>query len=320
VSGKGHGKQLTREGAAKRLGIGVADLPDLGRAWTGRDVADAQRGRPEWLRGARKALGAARAEEERQRQARLEGVLARRSGFEHPPLTAAASDFARDFAKANLLAFLHDALDASAAETYVVDSGFDVSSHARRANETNRERVKRGGSLSGRDDESFAEYGLDRAAGTLGDLFDAPTGNTQATYVSGAGFAAERWADAWHDYWALEGLSHAHVIADLVLRRDIETLEAIAGVPLSDVEVVGRPPFDGVADDVLSLACEALHAWTEIDCPVLDPDEVVDMDVPVSALPRMLLEARRSWNRTELLAAAIAGLETSNGCEDLVDG
>jgi hypothetical protein len=30
------GKQLTQEGAAKRRGIGVADLPDLDRAWTGR--------------------------------------------------------------------------------------------------------------------------------------------------------------------------------------------------------------------------------------------------------------------------------------------
>jgi hypothetical protein len=202
----------------------------------------------------------------------------------------------------------------------VIDCGFDVSTHAGRAEETNRERVKRGACLSGRDDESFAEHGPDRAAGTLGDLFDAPTGNTQATYVSGAGFAAERWADAWHDYWALEGLAHAHVIADLVLRGDIESVEVIAGVPLSDIVLGGRPPFDGITDDVLSLACEALHAWTEIDCPVLDPDAVVDMSAPGSALPRMLLEARRSWNRLERLAAAIAGLQISDGGEDLVDG
>jgi hypothetical protein len=53
---------------------------------------------------------------------------------------------------------------------------------------------------------------------------------------------------------------------------------------------------------------------------VLDPDEVVDMSLQISALPKMLLEARRSWNRTELLAAAIAGLQTSTGGEDLVDG
>jgi hypothetical protein len=318
--GGGGGRQLTGEVAARRLGIRLVDLPDLGRPWTVRDVADASGVRPEWLRTARKAFGVARAEEERQRQARFDAVLARRCGFEYPPVNAAASDFAREFAKANLLTFLRDALDASAADTHVIDSGFDVSTHASRAEETNRERVQRGATLSGRDDESFAEYGLHRAAGTLGDLFDAPTGNTRATYVSGAGFAAERWADAWHDYWTLEGLAHAHVIADLVLRGDVQTLEVIAGVPLSDVEVGARQPFDGIADDVLSLACEALHAWTEIDCPVLDPDDVVDMDAPISALPRMLLEARQSWNRTELLAAAIAGLAISSVGEDPVDG
>jgi hypothetical protein len=151
VSGKGHGGQLTREAAAKRLGVAAADLADVGRPWTGRDVADVQRCRPEWLRCARKALGAARAEQERQRKARLDAVLARRSGFEYPPVTAAASVFAREFTKANLLMLLHDALDVSAADTYVIDSGFDVSTHAERADETNRERAKRGVCLSGRD-------------------------------------------------------------------------------------------------------------------------------------------------------------------------
>jgi hypothetical protein len=315
----GHGKQLTREVAAKRLGIGVADLPDLDRPWTGRDVAETQRSRPEWLRCTRKALGATQAEQERQRKARSDAVLARRSGFGYPPVTAAASDFARDFAKANLLTFLHDALDAWAADTYVIDSGFDVSTDAQRAEETNRERVKRAVSLSGRDAKAFAEYGGYREPGTLGDLFDSPTSNTRATYVSGAGLDAETWDDAWHDRWALEGLAHAYVIAALVLRGDIQTLEVIAGVPLRDVEASGGH-FVGVAEDIMSLACGALHAWTEIDCPVLDPDEVVDMDAPISELTRMLLQARRSWNRTELLAAAIAGLETSNDGQDPVDG
>jgi hypothetical protein len=318
VSRTGDGKQLTREGAAKRLGIGVVDLPDLGRPWTGRDVADEQRSRPGWSRSARKALGAACAEQER--QARFDAVLARRSGFGYPPVDGDATAFARECAKANLLKLLHDALDASAADAYVIDSGFDVSTHAGLADETNRERVKRGASLSGRDDDSSAEYGLDRAAGTLGDLFDAPTGNTEATFVAGAGFAAERWADGWHDYWALDGLADAHVIADVVLRGDIETLEVIAGVPLSDVAVAVRRPFNGIADDVLSLACEALHAWTGIDCPVLDPDEVVDMDAPISALPGILPATRRSCDRTELLAAAIAGLDIPSVGEDLVDG
>ena len=36
---------------------------------------------------------------------------------------------------------------------------------------------------------------------------------------------------------------------------------------------------------------------------------LVDMSAPICALLRMLLEARRSWDRTELLAAVIAGLQ-----------
>jgi len=61
VGSNGAGRQLTPEVAAKRLCIGVADLPELGRPWTARDVAEMQRGRPEWLGCAR----ATRAEEER---------------------------------------------------------------------------------------------------------------------------------------------------------------------------------------------------------------------------------------------------------------
>ena len=41
---------LTCGTAAKRLSIAVSDLPDLGRTWTARDVTEAQRNRPEWLR------------------------------------------------------------------------------------------------------------------------------------------------------------------------------------------------------------------------------------------------------------------------------
>lgn len=310
------GKQLAPEVAARRLCIAVGDLPDIGHAWTAHEVVEAQRDRPDWLRCARKAWGAARAEEQRQRKARMDAVRLRQAGFEYPAVDAVATDFAHSFARVNLLEFLYSALDASSAQTYVVDSGFDVSTHAQTAEETNRERVKRGVSLSGRDTSVFAEHGGYREPGTLGDLLDAPTGNTRATHVSGAGLAAETFDDAWHDRWALEGLAHAHVIAALVLSGDVSTLETIAGVPLSDVAADVREPFGGVAADILSLAREALHAWTEIDCPVLDPDDLVDMDAPTSALPGMLLRARRRWDRTELLAAVIAGLDTGQ----LADG
>jgi hypothetical protein len=114
----------------------------------------------------------------------------------------------------------------------------------------------------------------------------------------------------------LEGLGHAYVIADLVLRGEVVTLENIAGVALFDADPSDmRGPFDAIADDVLVLACQALSEWTDIDCPVLDPDSLVDMDTPVSALPAMLLAARRSWGQVELLAVAIAGLDIDGGTD-----
>jgi hypothetical protein len=315
VGSRRDGKRLAKEAAAQRLCIGVADLPDIGRLWTSRDVAEVQRVRPDWLRCARKSLGVARAEEERQRNARVDAVRLRQRVFEYPAVSSVATDFAHAFARLNLLEFVHSALDAPAADTYVVDCGLDVSTRARSAEGTNRERAKRGVCLSGRDAAVFAEVGGYRTPGTLGDLLDAPTGNTRATYVSGAGLDAESFDDAWYDRWALEGLAHAHVIAALALRGDVETLETIAGIPLSDAAADIRESLGGVAANVLSLAREALHGWTEIDCPVLDPGDVVDMDAPISALPRMLPSARRQWDQTELLAAVIAGLDVER-CAD----
>jgi len=192
----------------------------------------------------------------------------------------------------------------------VVDCGFDVSTYAKRVEESNRERARRDVSLSGRDLQWARDHGFYREPGTLGDLLDAPTGNTRATFVSGAGLDAETFDDAWYDRWALESLGHAYVIADLVLRGEVVMLENIAGVALSDADPSDiRELFDGVAVDVLALACQALSEWTEIDCPMLDPESLVDMDAPVSALPAMLLAVRRSWGQTELLAVAIAGLD-----------
>ncbi|WP_287035330.1 hypothetical protein [Mycobacterium sp.] len=308
MGSKRDGKRLTPEGAAKRLCIGVADLPGIGRPWTSSDVAEAQRGRPDWLSRARKSFGAAQAEQARQQQAYVDAVRLRQSTFEYPALSVAATNFAHAFARANLLEFLHSALDVAAADTYVVDCGFDVSMHAQSGEETNRERAQRGISLSGRDSTAFADFGGYRAPGTLGDLLDAPTGNTRAAYVSGAGLDAESFDDAWHDQWPLQGLAHAYMVAGLAFAGDIETMETIAGVPLADAPADMREPFGGIAADVLSLAREALHQWTEIDCPVLDPGDIADMAAPISLLPRMLLSARKPWDQTERLAALIAGL------------
>lgn len=305
VRRKNPGKPLTREAAAKRLSIAVSDLPD--RLWTARDVADEQQARPDWLKDARQRWVAAKTEQDRQRQARLAAVEARRAGFTCPVVSDEAAEFALEFTRANLLNHLRRVLDTVAADTCVVDWGYDVSTRASRAGETNRERTKRGVTLSGREDRTFAEHGMYREPGTLGDLFDAPTGNTRATYVPGAGLDAETWDDAWHDRWSVEGLGLAYVVADLALSGDIATLEVIAGAPLADVAV--KPlSFNGITVDVLSLAREALHSWTERECPVLDPEEIADMTAPVSALPWLLLGTRHDWNRTEQLAAVLAGV------------
>lgn len=307
--GGGPDKTVTRPAAAKRLALDVVDLPDLGKPWTGRDVAEAQRGAPEWLVCARTV----RAEEDRLRAARREAVLARSRGFRHPDITEPARDFARDFVRGHLLDFLHDALDAIAADTYVVDSGYDVSTHAQRAGETNRERVRRGQRLSEVD-----EYGQFRESGTLGDLFHAPTGNTVPTFVSGSGLAAETFADEWDQRWPLQTLGHAYMVADLVLRGEVETLETIAEVPLGDKCDYARTDHlaCGHDADVVALADQALFMWTEHDCPLLDPETLIDVDAPISALPRIPLAARRRWDQAELLAAALAG----GAVEDAADG
>lgn len=302
-------RALTSEAAAKRLSIAVYGLPDLGRPWTGRDIAEARQVRPEWLKTARKLLASAKAEVERQRRERFAAVEARRTDFTYPAVSGKAAEFAAEFAKANLLNYLYAALDASAADTEIVDCGYDVSTHARRARETNRERVKRGVSLSGRDEQWCREHGFYRRRGALGDLFDAPTGNTSATYVSGSGLDAESWGDAWCDRWSLQGLGLAYVLAGFVFSGDIASLEVIAGIPLTDVDAESGLAFEDMPNDVLSLAREALRWWCERECPVLDPDEIVDMDAPLSALPRMLLATWQDWDRTERLALVIAGLD-----------
>jgi hypothetical protein len=42
---------------------------------------------------------------------------------------------------------------------------------------------------------------------------------------------------------------------------------------------------------------------------VLDPDDIVDMDAPLAALPAMVQATRHDWTRTERLALSIAGLD-----------
>jgi hypothetical protein len=80
----------------------------------------------------------------------------------------------------------------------------------------------------------------------------------------------------------------------------------MAGVPLVDaeddvcqrvIEPGGRTQsFDGVAANAFALARAALYSWVEWDCPVLDATGLIDMDAPLSKLPRMLLAVRRSWS------------------------
>jgi hypothetical protein len=213
------------------------------------------------------------------RQERIDAVLARRSGFVTPQVTEAALRFAADYARTNLLTYLYEALDAPAAGTTTAES--------------NRERARSGVSLSG-----F------RAAGTLGDLFDAPAGYTPGV---GAG-PAETWEGMWPDQFLLDGLEHAHTLAELVIAGDIDTVEIIAGLPLADAFIDGSLFFGDVPNQVLSLAVDAFRERLEEHEPTFDPEQTVDMTAPLSALPAMLMAARHEWTPTERLALVIAGL------------
>ncbi|MEV0901139.1 hypothetical protein [Actinoplanes sp. NPDC049802] len=252
------------------------------------------------------------------RQARIDAVLARRRSFAVPEASPAGLRFAADYAKANLLTYLYEALDAPAADVEVVDSGYDVSTWGRRANETNRERTRRGVSLSGLDQDWCRKHDRFRAPGTLGDLFDAPTGDTLPTYQSGSGLAAGTWEQEWSDRYLLDGLEHAHTCADLVLAGDVGTLELLAGVPYDDAFTDPGLVFDDVPNQLLSLATDAFRARLEDHELVFDPEQTVDMTAPLSALPAMLLAARLDWDHTERLALILAGL-TPIGRSSLAD-
>ncbi|MFC4070235.1 hypothetical protein [Actinoplanes subglobosus] len=211
------------------------------------------------------------------RQERIDAVLARRRGFVPPSTSDAAFRFAADYARTNLLTYLYEALDAPAADHTVA--------------ETNRERARRGVSLSG-----F------RAAGTLGDLFDAPAGYTRP------GPGAETWEGMWPDRCLLDGLEHAHTLAELVLAGDIDTVEVIAGLPLADAFIDGSLLYGDVPNQVLSLAVDAFRERLEQHEPAFVPERTVDMTAPLASLPAMLMAARHEWTPAERLALVIAGL------------
>jgi hypothetical protein len=251
---------------------------------------------------------ATRKRETTARQERIDAVLARRCGFVPPEPAADALRFATDYARTNLLTYLYDALDAPAADVEVVDYGYDVSSRGHRVGETNRERARRGVSLSGNDQEQCRSYGTYRVPGTLGDLFDAPTGDTRPTYVSGSGLAAETWEGMWSDQCLLGGLGHAHTLAELVIAGDIGTVEIIAGLPLADAYPDRSLTFGDLPNDVLSLAVDAFRERLENHEGIFDPEQAVDMTARLSDLPDLLLAARHDWTPTEQLALVIAGL------------
>ncbi|MEU4623315.1 hypothetical protein AB0G04_25505 [Actinoplanes sp. NPDC023801] len=238
---------------------------------------------------------AGRTQRKAARQERIEAVLARRSGFVPPVASGAALRFADDYARTNLLTYLYDALDAPAAGARV--AGYEVAGHGRRAGETNRERARRGVSLS-------AGSCL---PGTLGDLFGAPTGDTRPD-VPGAEPTALTWAGMWSDQCLLGGLQHAHTLAELVIAGDIGTVETIAGLPRADAYADHSLSFGAIPNDVLSLAVDAFRERLEDHEEIFDPERTVDMTAPLSALPEMLLAARHDWTTTELLALVIAGL------------
>ena len=295
---------LAPEVAAKRLLIATVDLADLGRPWTQRDVIATRKQRPEWLTAALAAV----AEEKRERAARREVAIARRAEVGFPAITAEASRFAREFGNSVLLRFLYEAVDCSAADTEVVVSGRDGSVYGRSADETNRERAARGAALSSTHDHP---------CGSLGDLFSAPTGNTYPTFVSGYGMAADWWGRRWREeYLWMDDLVIGYELAGLVLAGDVDTLEVIAGSLLGDTDVYGRNrTFSGIPAEVMSLADAALEEWYEHAGPIADPDELVDMNAPVSTLPAMILACRHDWSVRERLAVALSGGDDPAGAD-----
>jgi hypothetical protein len=219
-----------------------------------------------------KGAGHSRREVVAARQERIDAVVARRSGFVAPEPSEAALRFAADYARTNLLTYLYDALDAPAVG----------------AGQTNRERARFGFSLSGNG----------RAPGTLGDLFHAPTCDTRVM----------TWEGMWPDQCLLDGLEHAHTLAELVIAGDVHTVEIIAGLPLADAWPDQALSFGDLPNEVLSLAVDAFRERLEQHDPAFDPEQAVDMTAPLSELPRMLMTARHEWTDTELLALVIAGL------------
>ena len=189
------GERLRRAAAAARLSVAVCDLPD--RPWTAGDVADVLRARPDWLKDARRRQSAAKAEQDEQQQAPLAAVEARRAGFTYPAVPAAAAEFAREFTSARLLNHLRRALDATAADTYLVDSGYDVSTHASQAAKKRTRSGRRAGlpcpDSGTRTSPTTGRTGSQERSATCTTHRRA----ARATYVSEAGFTAETWADAW---------------------------------------------------------------------------------------------------------------------------
>jgi hypothetical protein len=263
------------------------------------------------------ALKAIKAE----RNARFAVIESRCADFTYPEIPAEALEFTRAFTRWHLLDFLNDALDAPAADEYLVDSGYDCSMYAQRANETNRERAARGGvSLSGLDHPYIPLNGqeipnpLYHERATIGDLLHAPDGNTYPTYISGMGFATETWEHQWYEAggYACESLDIPWVLAQLVLNNNVTMLENIARTPLGDAPINSHPAplkFDGIADDVLLLAQEARQHWgDEADITFFDMEKEIDLKLPVTELPRLLMSAQRSWNRHEQLTLALGFL------------
>lgn len=212
---------------------------------------------------------------------------------QYPAISVGAVQFARRYTETRLLEFFDHILDAQAANT---DPSAMVT-------ETNRMRLQRGLSLSGDDTLCNTDAWGYREPGTLADLFYARLSEPCAA-------AAATWADVWNQAWQVESLAQAHVVAELAICGEVNQLAAVAGAAPDQASLPSTSTEGGDIDDELyDLAVQSFGAWTEREWTSVEPDEILDMGMSVTAIPHVLAGTERTWGRIELLALEIAGAD-----------
>ncbi|WP_100514299.1 hypothetical protein [Mycobacteroides abscessus] len=210
---------------------------------------------------------------------------------QYPAISVGAVQFARRYTEARLIEFFDHILDAQA----------DSSDASPMVTETNRMRLQRGLPLSGNALCATDAWGY-REPGTLADLFYARLKEPRSAEVT-------TWADVWNQAWQVESLAQAHVVAELAIRGEVNRLAAVAGTSADQASFPFSAVDGDIADELYDLAVQSFGAWTEREWTSVEPDELLDMGMSVTAIPHVLAGAERTWGRIERLALEIAGAD-----------